>query len=201
MSIVSNSYAFGTDTLGNGSRNRWHSDDSIEVKYFDQPGATLGKAAFSLTLDLGCESGGGVACGKQYFAGFMLYNRLWFFRDLIGLTIGGGAITNLGRYLVLVPPINGATAASGVAPAYFTLNPGDDFKAWDFSVTLDWMPSQFITFRVEFDRRGANVPYFAGSGGMTPPAGNTAPGTLVDNWAPDLARTETRINMAILVKM
>jgi hypothetical protein len=36
---------------------------------------------------------------------------------------------------------------------------------------------------------------------MTPPAGNTAPGTLVDNWAPDLARTETRINMAILVKM
>jgi hypothetical protein len=218
LSILSNSYAFGTDTLGNGSRSRWHSDDSIEIKYFDQPDSALGKAAFSLTLDLGCENGGGVVCANgtpdrpaQYFAGFMLYNRLWFFHDLIGLTLGGGAITNPGRYLVLVPPINGATAASTPDPSYFSYNPGDPFKAWDFSVTLDWMPSQFVTFRIEWDRRGANVPYFAAQGGMTPPgASNTAngsqvtvgaPGSLVPGWAPDLAKTETRINMALLVKM
>ena len=35
----------------------------------------------------------------------MVYNRLWFHKDLYGLTIGGGQINNPGRYLVLLPPI------------------------------------------------------------------------------------------------
>ena len=45
-------------------------------------------------------------------------------------------INNPGRYLVLVPPINGETASSAAISApYFTGNPGDPFKAWDMSVT------------------------------------------------------------------
>jgi hypothetical protein len=51
---------------------------------------------------------------------------------------------NPGRYLVLLPPINGATAFSGTP--YFTENPGDVFKAWDVSLTFDYMPDQFTTF-------------------------------------------------------
>jgi len=74
----------------------------------------------------------------------MFYNRFWFDHDRYGLTLGGGKINNPGRYLVLLPPINGATAASGTP--YFTENPGDQFKAWDASGTFDWMPSQYITF-------------------------------------------------------
>ncbi len=97
--------------------------------------------------------------------------------DKFGLTLGGGKINNPGRYLVLLPPINGATATSGTP--YFTENPGDPFKAWDASGTFDYMPSQYITFRWEFDHRAANVPYFSGPGGITPPGGNTgAPGSL-----------------------
>ena len=216
ISVLSNSYAYGTDTLGQPNRNRWHSDDSLQIKYYDDPASFFDKSAFSLTVDLGCENGGGVVCSggnslrpSQYFAGFMLYNRMWFWRDQFGLTLGGGAMTNPGRYLVLMPPINGATAASGTP--YFTENPGDSFKGWDFSATLDWMPSQFVTFRFEFDRRGASVPYFSAPGGITPPgATNTAsgsqvtvgpPGSVVPGWAPDLARTETRLNMALLVKL
>ena len=42
----------------------------------------------------------------------MVYDRMWFHKDLFGLTLGNGAITNPGRYLVLLPPINGATATS-----------------------------------------------------------------------------------------
>ncbi|HVT15092.1 MAG TPA: outer membrane beta-barrel protein [Thermoanaerobaculia bacterium] len=206
ISVLSNSYGVGTDTLGIPNRTRWHSDDSIEVKYYDKPGRFFDKAAFSLTLDAGCESGGGVHCTKsspgrpaQYFLGYMLYNRFWFHHDLFGLTIGGGQINNPGRYLVLLPPINGATAASGTP--YFTENPGNPYRAYDFSLTLDYMPSQFVTFRGELDRRGANVPYFAGAGGVTPPGGNTGPaGSLVDGFTPDLRKTETRLNWAVLVK-
>jgi len=89
---------------------------------------------------------------KQSFLGFMVYNRLWFHKDSFGLTIGGGKINNPGRYLVLLPPINGATAASGTP--YFTENPGDPYKAWDASGTFDWMPSQYITFRWEYNQPG-----------------------------------------------
>jgi Putative beta-barrel porin-2, OmpL-like. bbp2 len=206
LSILSNSYGVGTDTLGNENRTRWHSDDSIQVKYYDQPAKFFDKAAFSITVDAGCESGGGVKCTNgtkdspaQYFLGYMVYNRFWFHHDRFGLTLGGGQITNPGRYLVLLPPINGATAASGTP--YFTANPGDPYRAWDASVTFDYMPSQFVTFRWEFDHRAANVPYFAGAGGVTPPGGNTGPaGSIVDGFTPDLVKAENRLNLALLVK-
>ncbi len=206
LSILSNDYGVGQDTLGAPGRTRMHTDDSIEVKYYDNPGIFFDKAAFSLTGDAGCESGGGVSCygnrkggPKQSFLGFMLYNRFWFDKDRYGLTFGGGKINNPGRYLVLLPPINGATATSGTP--YFTENPGDSFKAWDVSETFDYMPSQYVTFRWEFDHRAANVPYFAGPGGVTPPGGNTgAPGSVVPGFTPDLRKTENRINLGLLVK-
>jgi len=205
-SILGNQYAVGRDAVGAPNRTRFHTDDSIEYKYYDNPANFFDKAAFSLTLDAGCESGSGVTCfansrglPKQYFLGGMFYTRFWFNRDRFGLTLGGGGIDNPGRYLVLLPPINGATAFSGTP--YFTENPGDQYKAYDWSTTFDYMPSQYITFRTEFDRRGANVPYFAGKGGVTPPGGNQgAPGSFVEGFTPDLRHTETRLNLAILVK-
>jgi hypothetical protein len=130
----------------------------------------------------------------------MAYSRVWFDRDLFGLTVGGGAIDNPGRYLVLLPPINGATAISGTP--YFTENPGDPFKAWDVSVTFDYMPAPFVTFRFEGNHRAANVPYFSGAGGITPPGGNVAPaGSLVPGFVPDLRKSENRITIALLVKL
>src|SRR5215813_10815903 len=85
FSFVGNQYALGEDALNTPGRIRYHTDDSIQVKYYEHPEKFLSKAAFSLTGDLGCEHGGGVSCAgnsakgpKQAFLGFMLYNRLWF---------------------------------------------------------------------------------------------------------------------------
>jgi len=213
LSVLGNQYMLGEEALGNPDRVRYHSDDSIEIKYLDRQESFLSKAAFSLTGDIGCEHGGGVSCWgnsakgpKQDFLGFMFYNRFWFNHDRYGLTLGGGKINNPGRYLVLLPPINGATAASGTP--YFTENPGDQFKAWDASGTFDYMPSQYITFRGEFDHRAANVPYFSGPGGVTPSCPTApivenicgSPGSFVPGFAPDLKKIENRINLSILVK-
>jgi Putative beta-barrel porin-2, OmpL-like. bbp2 len=219
LSVLGNQYMLGEDALNTPGRVRYHTDDSIQIKYYDNPERFLDKAAFSLTGDMGCEHGGGVSCAgnsakgpKQSFLGYMLYNRLWFDNDRYGLTIGGGQINNPGRYLVLLPPINGATAISGTP--YFTENPGDPYKAWDVSGTFDWMPSQYITFRWEYNHRAANVPYFSGSGGVTPPGGNqgtagsfvclsgftTCNGSPTNTWFPDLRKTENRATIAILVK-
>jgi hypothetical protein len=198
LSILGNQYV-GTDTLGTPDRVRVHSDNSIMVKYHDNPAAVLSKAAASLTLDLGCEAGGGVSCSDQYFLGFMAYNRLWFWQNRLGLTVGGGAITNPGRYLVLLPPINGATASSGTP--YFTYNAGDRYQAWDLQVSADLAPVEYVKFIVEYNHRAASVPYFTGPGGVTPPGGNRgAPGSLVEGWAPDLRRTEDRLTVSLGVK-
>jgi hypothetical protein len=200
VSLVFNNYGMGEDTLGNGNgqfgRSRIHTDDSVEVKYYDRPNRFLDKMAFSLTGDLGCEYGGrgtsvtaqgvtisnNVNCHhdtatshKQTFAGWMLYNRWWFAKDHYAITLGGGAMNNPGRYLTLLPPINGADAISG--SPYFTQNPGDPFKAWDMSATFNWMPRQYFTFVAEYGYRHANVPYFSGRGGITSGV-NTAPGTI-----------------------
>jgi hypothetical protein len=185
VNIISNNYGLGHDDLYIPKRGRIHTDDSIEIKYYDKPGNTLDKMAFSFTGDLGCEFGGGVSCHgntsggpKQSFIGYMLYNRAWFKKDTYGLTIGGGQINNPGRYLVLLPPINGETAPSAAINApYFTGNPGDPFKAWDVSVTYDYMPRQWLTFRWEYDYRHANVPYWSGRGGVTPPGSGGVPYT------------------------
>ncbi len=203
--FVGNQYILGEDTLGVPGRVRYHTDDSIQWKYYEHPDRTLDKMALSLTGDMGCEHGGGVSCAgdsakgpKQSFIGYMFYNRFWFHKDIYGLTFGGGQINNPGRYLVLLPPINGATALSGTP--YFTENPGQPFKAWDTSATFDYMPSQYITFRFEYDHRAANVPYFSGPGGITPSGGNTgAPGSVVPGFTPDLVKTQNTLDMAIMV--
>jgi len=36
----------------------------------------------------------------------MLYDRTWFRRNGMAVTIGGGQLNNPGRYLTLLPPIN-----------------------------------------------------------------------------------------------
>jgi hypothetical protein len=233
LNIISNNYGLGEDDLFIHGRSRIHTDNSIEVKYYDNQETSISKMAFTLTGDLGCEYGSGVSCygnhkggPKQSFVGWMGYNRFWFHRDLFAITVGGGQIDNPGRYLVLIPPINGETAITAATNSpYFTGNPGDPFKAWDSSLTFDWMPKQYITFRWEYDYRHASVPYWTGKGGITPPGGNSgSPQFFVCSsgassgktalsdaevacgggpssvWFPDLRKNESFIDMAIMVK-
>ena len=145
----------------------------------------------------------------------MLYNRLWFHKDLFALTLGGGQMSNPGRYLTLLPPIDGAWAASGTP--YFTENPGQQAHMWDSTVTFHYMPKQYITWWAEAGYRHADIPYFAGRGGITPPGGNNGlpqyytcssgatsgtnnlaaaetacGGGMSSVWFPDLRRSETK---------
>jgi hypothetical protein len=232
MNIVSNNYGLGHDDFTLPGRGRLHTDNSIEIKYFDKPTSKgIDRMAFSLTADAGCEFGPsttnpttgyyqqGVSCHgntkdpnslgsaaqfgpltgvypdpaakfaagvnpKQSFIGYMVYNRFWWDKDRHGLTIGAGQINNPGRYLVLVPAINGETATTAALGApYFTGNPSDPFIAWDSSITYDFMPKQWLTWRFEYDYRHANVPYWSGHRGSTPPSGAGSP-TGVNNGNP-----------------
>lgn len=181
LKLVSNNYGIGRDNLaitpGNplARTTRVHTDDSIEVRYFNSPGAKgLSKAAFSFTVDAGCQYGGGIHCtggpNQSAFFGMMAYNRFWFDSDRYAITLGGGMMSNPGRYLTLLPPINGADAVSG--SPYFTENAGQTANMWDSTINFQFMPKEWITWWAEIGYRHSNVPYFAGAGGVTPPGGN-----------------------------
>jgi hypothetical protein len=208
--FLSNNY-YGTDTQDQPDRIRLHTDNNVELRYLNTPHSFLDRAAFSLTSDVGEESGGGVngfhtdaTKGQaQFFISAMLYNRLWFANDHFGWTFGGGFIHNPGRYLVLLPTGDASiipdqyTGAVGTHP--FTANPGDQFSGWDASTTFDWMPSELLTWKIEVVYREASVPYFAGPGGVTSPDGYvTTP--IPATWKPDLVTNETRFITAMLCR-
>jgi hypothetical protein len=144
---------------------------------FAVTGGQLSPTGASPEQGTGSTYTGGVNCHnsrngkpKQSFAGWMAYTRFWFMKDRYAVTLGGGQMTNPGRYLTLLPPINNATETTGTP--YFTQNGGDRAQMHDGTVTFDYMPSQYITFRVEESYRYSDVPYWTGRGGITPPGGN-----------------------------
>jgi hypothetical protein len=192
----------------------------------------LDKMAFSFTGDMGCQYGGGIQCtgapskNKESFIGWMAYDRMWFHKDLFAVTLGGGEMSNWGRYLTLLPPINGADATTG--SPYFTELPGQRAHMWDSTVNFQYMPKQYITWWAEVGYRHSDVPYFAGRGGVTPPGNpdggtNGAPGQfacmngapsgasdlptatascsgVVGVWFPDLRRSEAKFSLGVMVK-
>ena len=97
----SNDYV-GWDTQNNPGRLRFHSDNSVQVRYFNDPNRRSStRAAFSVTADIGGEHGDGVTpfggkrhrgttarprhpCAQQFLS-WMAYNRLWFFGDHLAL--------------------------------------------------------------------------------------------------------------------
>jgi len=199
---------------------RVHEDDSVVWKYYDAADSLgISKMALSFTADIGCEYGGGVHCShnpnKANFFGMMLYNRLWFDHNVFAVTAGGGFMNNPGRYLALVPPINGATAVTGTP--YFSENPGQKLYQWDTQLNLQYMPKPWITWWTEVTFRHSDVPYWSGGGGVTPPTGNngSAASFVCNNgsaigadscaseggvWYPDLRTREVIWGAGILVK-
>jgi hypothetical protein len=218
VKMVFNGYV-GTDTQNVDKRVSFHSDNSLLMRYFNRPGSKgLSRAAFSFTFDLGFEEGGGVTAfrGKhdpgnctdsdpceQSFLSAMGYNMMWFYKNQLSWMFGGGFMRNPGRYLVLVP--------TGVAASTFDTRTGTEFLGWDLSSNVSWYPTENLTFRLEVSHHNADVPYYAGSGGVTGPDGYKC-GGLYDpdgairtcaptGWTPDLVNAETKLIFAALFRL
>ena len=152
----------------------------------------------------------------------MAYDCIWWHKDTFAVTLGGGFMNNTGRYLTLLPPIDGAWAAVG--SAYFPQLPGQPAHMWDSTITFHYMPKQYITWWAELGYRHSDVPYFSGRGGITPPGGNNGlpqyytcmsgassgtgdltaataacggPGNV---WFPDLRRSTSSLGFGVMVK-
>jgi opacity protein-like surface antigen len=226
LSLISNDYV-GWDTQNNPGRTRFHSDNSIQIRYFNIPDqkGLFTRAAFSFTGDIGGEQGDGVTpfgghhtnnplectisnpC-EQHFLSWMAYDRLWFFNGILAFTFGGGMMNNPGRYLVLAPPgvaspfqplsIQGVGYSQPGQQA-FSLNPGTTFNAFDYEAGFQYMPNELITYDIEYNHRQADQNYFAGHGGVTSPDGYSTT-ALPPGWRPDLVKSDSRIIAAMLLR-
>ena len=188
--LVANFY-FGKDTR-NSNRTRFHHDNSIVKRYYHRSTAKgLSQAAFSINTHYGFQDGDGVKAKDQYMAGTSIANRLWFLHNKLGFTTRADIITNPGLYLAFTP--------SAVTPNDFTDAMANDLKQklniFQATATFDVMPNDLVTFRLEYGYRHSNVPYFTGKGGTTSPDGWVD--TPLNNWRPDLRRTENRITLAV----
>jgi len=197
ISMVTNNY-IGWDTPNNKERMRFHTDNSVLIRYLNKPGNFISKAAFSLTGDLGFENGGGVRpfngdslVPAQNFISGMVYNRIWFGKkQKLALTVGGGYMSNSGRYLLLLPTGNGVVSQ----------NPGDTFNGWDASVNFQWMPNKHVTFGIEYVTRHSDTPYFSGRGGVTSPNGWNAPIGDPAGFVADLVKYEDRLILSAIFR-
>lgn len=195
------------DTEGNQSeRLRFHHDNSIVARYFKNPESKgITQAAFSLNSHYGFQSnnqeGDIVKAKDNFMVGTSLANRIWFNKNKMALTLRGDYMTNqsvvngvnVSPYLAFTP------AATGDIPNNYdeAIANGEKLKIFQFTTTFDIMPSDFVTFRVEYGYRNSSVPYFAGSGGTTSASGWTNGPTGTTPWAADLKKTENRITLAV----
>lgn len=215
IKLLTNDY-YGADAAAIPDRKRFHSDNSLLVRYVNRPKSRgISRMAFSFTGDFGFEKGGGVNGLRsgdstqgpaQYFVSLMFYNRTWFAKNRLAWTFGGGYMNNPGRYLVLLPPGQASslpnpsnpTQTAGAYP--YSANPGDPFSGFDCSTNIDWLPNEHLCFRLEYVHREASVNYFAGHGGVTSPNGY-ATSALPPDWKPDLVKSDDRIILAVLFRL
>lgn len=187
------------DTLGHQSkRARFHHDNSIVLRYYKKPDAKgISQMAVSLNSHYGFQNGvdkGDSITPKDHFMyGTSLCNRIWFYKNKFAVTLRGDVVSNGGAYLAFSPSL--------VAPNGFTdelaKDPSKPLNIAQGTVTFDYMPTEYTTFRLEFGYRQANMPYFAGHGGTTSPSGWTNGPTTVIPWRPDLKKSDSRITAVI----
>lgn len=194
IQLVANFYLNGKDTRNNPGVRRFHHDNSIVARYYNRKNSKgLSQAAFSLNTHYGFQSGPGVRAKDNYMAGTSLANRLWFYENKLALTLRGDVVTNPGAYLAFSPsPVTNNDFNDALAA-------GKNLKMFQGTATVDYMPNQFCTFRLEYGFRKSNLPYFAGSGGTTSPDGWAD--TPINNWRPDLRKSDSRLTLAVIFRL
>lgn len=195
------------DTLGHQSqRMRFHHDNSIVVRYYkNKESKGLSQAAFSLNSHYGFQSnhsnGDTLKANQNFMTGASFANRFWFHKNKLGLSLRADYLNNqsvvngknTSPYLAFTP------AVSSTVPNDYdiAINQNKKLELFQFTTTFDVMPNDFVTFRLEYVYRQANMPYFAGHGGTTSPSGFTNGPTTITPWKPDLKKEEHRITLAI----
>ena len=100
LGLFANFY-FGTDTPGQADRVRFHHDNSVVWRLWQNVESPITRVALSLNVHVGFESGGAGLPGpdRAHFLASTLAVRTWFANDLFAFTGRGEIIKNGTSYL------------------------------------------------------------------------------------------------------
>lgn len=142
------------------TRTRYYTDNTVQWKYAVAPFPGVEYLAVAAAADYGYNTAstqiGGLA--GTHLGGAALLHRTEFNPEW-GLTLRTSFYDDPQKLVALSLP--GGQAVPGGLTAY------------EGTVTLDYKPSEWMLYRLEYRHDQSNVPYIAGPGGVTGPAGFT----------------------------
>jgi hypothetical protein len=180
----------GSEHPADSSSNRAYTDNYFQWRYYQKEKSVVKSSAVSVVLDFGYENEGPVAsnafksaAGPMY--GTSISNRLEF-SSRWAAAFRFDYYYDRTKALILQPP----RASDGNNPSPITYANGP-FEGSGYTATLDFNPSPWLIYRLEYMHRQANIPFFSGHGGITSSDGLKATGQT--GFAPDLRNTDDRV--------
>ncbi len=163
---------------------RVYTDNYAMFQYYKSRAGALSSAAFCIVGDVGYEErsvgAGGIMLGSS------LTHRLDFSSGW-AFTIRGDIYYDKSRAITTQLPLGSP----------YTLPEGDkSFLGGGLATTIDYLPSPWLLWRLEYAHREANVPFFSGNNGITG-AANTGAST----FSPDLLRSDNRIIANVTLRL
>ncbi len=176
----------GQDDPNDDSSVRLYTDNYAQIQYFKRDHALLRSLAIAAVADVGYETHRGLPDGVM--TGYSLTHRAEL-GSMWALTFRGDIYYDKTQSVILQLPIDSP----------YSLPDKGAFLGGGFTSTLDFLPSPWIVWRLEYAHRAANIPYFSGSGGITGP--NGVPATTPTLFQPDLRKSDDRILFNVTLRL
>jgi hypothetical protein len=163
------------------TRTRLYSDHVLQWKYaVGGPDQRFKHLAIGAAADIGYNTASTLPGGAQAtpLGGFALMHRAEL-NDQWAATLRGSTFYDPQGLVALALP-GGGSPPAGLQPSELT-------------ACLDYKPSPWVLYRLEYRHDMANVPYIAGPGGITAPAGAT-------NFTPDFRTSGDRLTANATVR-
>lgn len=186
--VLTNNVYTGKEVQGDPNAQRYYTDNSVQIKYYDGGGkARLKSASLAVVADYGFEHRGNSGSGAMM--GYAVGNRLEI-NDKWALAARLDLFYDKTQAVITQLPVgNQDSPALRKVP----------FWAGGGTVTLDFTPSPWIIYRLEYAHRHANIPYFSGHGGVTGPQG--ALQGAGSTYQPDLAVSDDRLVANVTLRL
>jgi hypothetical protein len=152
--LVANVLYVGQEQPNDDKAVRVYTDNYAQLQYFKQATGFVRSAALCIVADVGYESRSVSPSG--WMGGASLTHRVELAGDW-AFTIRGDVYYDKSRALTTTLPVGaGVTMPDATSP----------FLGGGVTATLDYRPSPWLLWRLEYAHRAANVPFFSGHGGL-----------------------------------
>ncbi len=186
--IVANVLYVGQTSPVDPGAIRYYTDNYAQLQYFKSPQGFVTSSGICLVADVGYQARTLAPGGPM--GGASITHRTEV-RGGWAVTVRGDVYYDKTRAVTPQLPVS----APYNMPEYVMPDANSPFLGGGFTGTLDYLPSPWLLWRLEYAHRFANVPFFSGHGGITGngPDGtvNTAPNA--PPFTPDLVKTDDRI--------